>query len=338
MGLDELERSGAQGGGHGVGHVLAGLKAAAGDAGADGGPDVLAAAAVQVPHFLTGPLHNAVGGAPPSGVDSRRHPAHRVVEQDGQAVGGEHHQAQPGHIGDEAVGLIVRLPLQAGARVGGGTHPHRVPMNLAGEHHLVHIRADGGAEAAVVLLHSLPVIPPVHTQVQGGVNPPGHAPQPGGKAVDHAGSHVRPLAEGDAVYRFLCKLHTFPFKTKVKNERKTQKALREGGELPLPPEVVSPDYVSLSIFHCCRALPGMSSILKSPKRGIAAAPSGGHQFPPEAPLRSPRGIFLRHGGAGSHPLAVGRDAFTAAPGDTPCRCTSSISGRCRRGRGRCGPL
>ena len=142
-------------------------------------------------------------------MDGGGHPAHRVVEQEGQAVGGKYHQAEAGHVGHEAVGLIVLHPAEAQAVVGGGADAHHVAVDLAGENHMVRLRAHSGAEAAVILPDLLPVVPAIGAQVERGKDPLAHTAQPGGKAV--GGSQFRDMGVGHAIDSRLYELHKLSF-------------------------------------------------------------------------------------------------------------------------------
>ena len=183
-------------------HVAVGLKAALADGGADGRPDVRRGAAVCLTHGADGLAGDPGGGAAPTGVGGAHHMAHRVVEQDHVAVGGEHHQRDTGNSGDEGVGtvIILRTP-QTLAAVCCRHHAHIVPVNLTAQHDAADIHVQRGAQAAEVLLHIGMVVAPPVIQIQAVPRRGGHAAQTGGKAVDDAA--VRQCiggAERDAVF------------------------------------------------------------------------------------------------------------------------------------------
>ena len=177
-------------------HVAVGLKAALADGGADGRPDVRRGAAVCLTHGADGLAGDPGGGAAPTGMGGAHHAAHRVVEQDHIAVGGEHHQRDTGNSGDESVGAVVvlRTP-QTLAAVRRRHHAHIVPMDLTAQHHAADIHVQRGAQAAEVLLHVGIVVAPSVIQIQAVPRCGGHAAQTGGKAVGDAA--VRQCISGE---------------------------------------------------------------------------------------------------------------------------------------------
>ena len=64
-------------------------------------------------------------------------------------------------------------------------------MDLPGQDGPLHIRADGGTEAAVVLLQRFRSVAAAGSQVQGIPGRQGDAALPGGKAVPDAGTAVQ---------------------------------------------------------------------------------------------------------------------------------------------------
>ena len=118
-------------------------------------------------------------------------PADGVVEQHHIAVGGEHHQRQMGHVGDHAVhGGIVPVAPQAFADVLLGDVAHHILVYLLGQHHPVDVRAQRGAEPAVVLLYPRQLVAPAHAEVQTVPRRGGYAAGAGGKAVAYAGQGI----------------------------------------------------------------------------------------------------------------------------------------------------
>ena len=56
-------------------------------------------------------------------------------------------KGQAAFIGDEPVHVVIPLPIQPLARIGGGRNADIVLMHLMGDDHAVDIRTDGGTEA-----------------------------------------------------------------------------------------------------------------------------------------------------------------------------------------------
>ena len=144
-------------------NVAVRLEAALADSGADGGPDIRRVAAedpLHLPHRLGGDTQRR---APPSGVAGADGFADGVVEQHHIAVGGEHHQRQMEHVGHHAVhGGIVPVTPQTLSCVGLRHVAHHILVDLLGQHHTVHICAQRGAKAAVVLLYAGDFIAPAY--------------------------------------------------------------------------------------------------------------------------------------------------------------------------------
>ena len=145
--VDEVCRRIAQRSAHGLRHVGAGLKAAAGDARDDGAVQVGGIGAVDLGHSPGGLGGNAQRRAPPSGVAGADDLLHRIVQQHRDAVGGVDDKGQAAFIGDKPVHVVVPLPIQPLARIGGGRNADIVLMHLVGDDHTVDVRTDGGAEA-----------------------------------------------------------------------------------------------------------------------------------------------------------------------------------------------
>ena len=185
-GEDEVLGSGPQTGPQAVGHVGMGLKAAGGDARADGGQDVPRAAAIALCHGQGTLSGRPGGGAPPSGVDGGDHPADRVIEQNGDAVPGEDGQAHPRLVGHQAVG--GELPGQGGVgqHICPGDRADGGAVYLAVFHQSICVGTHSPAEAAEVLPHPGGVVPPSGPQIQTVPGCGGYAAQAGGKAVGRA--------------------------------------------------------------------------------------------------------------------------------------------------------
>ena len=66
-------------------------------------------------------------------MDRAHTPGLPVVEEDHDAVGGEHKEGQARHIGNQGVGLIVRRTQKALAGVGGGDGADLVTVDLLGQ-------------------------------------------------------------------------------------------------------------------------------------------------------------------------------------------------------------
>ena len=111
-------------------------------------------------------------------------PAHRVVEQQHVAVGGEHDQGDARHVGHKAVGAVVilRTP-QTLAAVLRRDPAHVAAVYLTAEHRPLYVRIQRGAQAAEVLLHVGNVVAPAVVQIQAVPRGGGYAALPGGKAV-----------------------------------------------------------------------------------------------------------------------------------------------------------
>ena len=182
---------GTEGGIHGLRHVAVGLKAAGANAGAQSYQQIFRPGAVAPAHLRHGLAQNAVGYAPPAGVDRAYRAGEGVIEQRRAAVGGKHRQSQAGDIGDKGVGLIVPGPPQALSRVVRGDHQHVVAVDLIAEDRALVIGAYGVAEPAVVLLHRLLGVAPADPQIQGVEGRIADAALPGGKAVKYAGTSLQ---------------------------------------------------------------------------------------------------------------------------------------------------
>lgn len=95
----------AQPGAQAVGHILVGLEAAEGDTRSDGGQEILRVRPTLDHQRLCAAGGDAQSGAPPTGVDGRRRPAHRVAQQHRNAVRGKDGQAYPWFLCQQSVGL-----------------------------------------------------------------------------------------------------------------------------------------------------------------------------------------------------------------------------------------
>ena len=143
---------------------------------------------LHLPHRFPG---DAQRRAAPSGMAGADGPADGIIEQHHIAVGGEHHQRQMGHIGHHAIhGGIVPVTPQTLACVGLRHVAHHILVDLLGQHHPVHVRAQHGAEAAVVLLYPCQLVAPAHAEVQTVPRRGGYAAGAGGKAVANAGQGI----------------------------------------------------------------------------------------------------------------------------------------------------
>ena len=181
--LDPLLDFPAEGGAQGLGHVRVGLKMALADVRPNGGADILGPGAELAAHFLHHPRADGADGAPPPGMGRAHRVGPAVPEEDGGAVGGEHHQGQSGGTGDEGVAVLQRGSEQPRPPVPGGGGMDNVRMDLPGQHQVMHVKADGGPQAAVIFHHVLRVVPPAGADVQRFQIPPAHPTQPGGKAM-----------------------------------------------------------------------------------------------------------------------------------------------------------
>ena len=184
-----------------------GLKAAGANPWADGGQNVLRAGAVEGGHLRHCLGGNAQAGPPPAGVNGGDGLPHRVVEENGDAVGVVDGEGQARRIGDQPIHPVVDGVQQVGEDVGGSGHPDPVLVDLVGHHQAGFVHADGGAEAVVVLPDRRPLVRAGDAQVQLGIRAGTHAPQPGGETVGHpaGGGEGVCRVEGDAVVGLLGK-------------------------------------------------------------------------------------------------------------------------------------
>ena len=198
-----LPQTGAQA----IGDIAVGLEAAGADARANGGQNVLRAAAVLPRHHLHRPGGRAEGSPPPSGVDSGGALPDRVVEQDGNTVPGKNSKADPRLIANQPVRLKFSSldGVWQNIRPGHRTDPGAV--NLMVFHQSVYIRPHRSTEAGKVFPHISWVVPPSGTQVQALPGRRGDAPQPGGKAVGHAGAEAVASVKGNVFDCFSYDLH-----------------------------------------------------------------------------------------------------------------------------------
>ena len=190
----ERLRRHTQCGPQGLRYVAVRLEAARPDGRSDGGAEVRRVAAVILGHDAYRLRGDAGGGAPPTGVGCADDPAHRVVEQQYIAVGGEHDQGDARHVRHQGVGAVVvlRLP-QAFAAVHRRDAAHIAAVHLTAEYRPLHIRVQRGAQAAEVLLYVGKVIAPAVIQVQTVPGGGGDTALSGGKAVDDGAvfQHIR---------------------------------------------------------------------------------------------------------------------------------------------------
>lgn len=94
-------------------------------------------------------------------------PGFFVPEQQGGAVGGEHHQGKAGDGGNQTVAFFQMGGEQSGTPVFLRGGIDNVRMGLPGKHQIVDVKAQSIPQAAVIFNHIVGVIPPAGADVQG---------------------------------------------------------------------------------------------------------------------------------------------------------------------------
>ena len=176
----------AQGLAHGGGHIVVRFKAALADGRAQGAEQILRFRAEGIVHGQGGFGRQTRRHAPPARVNGPNGPVHRVIEQNGAAVGGKDHQRKTGAIGDESVHIrIVPGEKKALAGVLVRDLADILRMGLLGENGALRRHAYGGAEASVVLPDIFVAVSPADAQVQAVPRGGADTAQTGGEAVTH---------------------------------------------------------------------------------------------------------------------------------------------------------
>ena len=111
----------------------------------------------------------------------------RVVEKEDAAVSGKDGEGQAGHVGDEGVGGVVPLPLQALAGIFLRAAADGGLMDLLTEDGPLRGDPQYATEAAVVFCHGGGIVSPAGAEVQTIPGGEGDAAFAGGKAVGDAG-------------------------------------------------------------------------------------------------------------------------------------------------------
>ena len=152
---------------HGGGDIVVRFKAARADGRAQGTEQIFRLRAEGVVHFQGSFGDQARCHAPPACVDGPYGPMHRVIEQDGAAVGGKDHQGKIGGVGDEGVHLrVVPRAEQALSGILRRNKTDVFRVGLLGENSALCRHPHSGAEPAIVLPHIFVAVAPADAQVQ----------------------------------------------------------------------------------------------------------------------------------------------------------------------------
>ena len=107
-----------------------------------------------------------------------------VKEQNRRAVSGERDQRDARFIGDLRVADLGLLAQETFAPVFPADTAHDVRVTLLGEHRLLRLKADGGAENAVVFQHVFRLVAAMRAEIEACEAALTHAAEARGEAVD----------------------------------------------------------------------------------------------------------------------------------------------------------
>ena len=154
------------------------------DVGADGCVDIGRITAQFLDHGLHHVFCDGGGGASPAGMGGANGTGHRVMEENGGAVGGEDHQGGTGVTRHQGVTLGI-APVERSHMIRFGYHPDPVGVGLAGQNQIFHPEIQGGSQNREVFGNIFFGFALFHGDVQTVKLACADAAEPGGKAVGH---------------------------------------------------------------------------------------------------------------------------------------------------------